>query len=225
MAQANGSKVSPPYLAFRTLANFVEGLRESGLPSRIDRTVMAGQSGSNQNYLLAAMRFLGFVDADGTPSDVLKSLVSNKAKEKEIYASAIQRAYQFLFNLEFDLRNATEGQILEKFQEQELSGETARKGLSFFAQACEFSGIQISPHLKAGKRAPRTAVRRFKRQSPSDDPNGGPVNNPPPMAQTQSLESMLLSKFPSFDPSWNDELKTKWFASFEQFMKAAKGGG
>ena len=32
----------------------------------------------------------------------------------------------------------------------------------------------------------------------------------------------LLDKFPELDPSWPDDIKAKWFASFEQFMKAAK---
>jgi hypothetical protein len=36
------------------------------------------------------------------------------------------------------------------------------------------------------------------------------------------LVEKLLDKFPPFDPGWDDTIKAKWFASFEQFMKAAK---
>jgi hypothetical protein len=32
---------------------------------------------------------------------------------------------------------------------------------------------------------------------------------------------MLLSKFPNFDPSWNDEIKMKWFAAFDELLKRA----
>jgi hypothetical protein len=28
-----------------------------------------------------------------------------------------------------------------------------------------------------------------------------------------------LQKFPDFDPSWSDELKAKWFDSFEELQR------
>ncbi len=40
---------------------------------------------------------------------------------------------------------------------------------------------------------------------------------------TTSFEKELLSKFPSFDPSWSEELKTQWFNGFQQFLAMAKG--
>jgi hypothetical protein len=36
---------------------------------------------------------------------------------------------------------------------------------------------------------------------------------------SSSWNSMLLSKFPDFDPSWNDDLKLKWFAAFDELLK------
>jgi hypothetical protein len=35
-------------------------------------------------------------------------------------------------------------------------------------------------------------------------------------------EQMLLSKFPSFDPSWPDEVKSKWFDGFHRLMRVGK---
>jgi hypothetical protein len=32
-------------------------------------------------------------------------------------------------------------------------------------------------------------------------------------------KEMLLNKFPTFDPSWNDEVKLKWFAAFDELIK------
>ena len=29
---------------------------------------------------------------------------------------------------------------------------------------------------------------------------------------------MLLSKFPSFDPSWPDDVKAKWFEGFDRLL-------
>jgi hypothetical protein len=41
-------------------------------------------------------------------------------------------------------------------------------------------------------------------------------------SQNISLEQLLLSKFPSFDPAWPDEVKTKWFEGFNKLMEQFK---
>ncbi len=35
---------------------------------------------------------------------------------------------------------------------------------------------------------------------------------------------MLLSKFPSFDPNWSDEVKAKWFDGFHRLMRQGPEG-
>lgn len=40
-----------------------------------------------------------------------------------------------------------------------------------------------------------------------------------------SFAKELLAKFPTFDPSWSDELKGQWFKGFAQFMELTKRGG
>lgn len=36
------------------------------------------------------------------------------------------------------------------------------------------------------------------------------------------LDKLLLSKFPSFDPAWPDEVKIKWFDGFNELMAQFK---
>jgi hypothetical protein len=38
----------------------------------------------------------------------------------------------------------------------------------------------------------------------------------------ESWQQLLLSKFPSFDPAWPDDVKTKWFEGFNQLMVELK---
>ena len=45
-------KINPPYLAFRTFRHFLDGLRASGIPGRIDRSVMSSLSGGAQSALI-----------------------------------------------------------------------------------------------------------------------------------------------------------------------------
>jgi len=34
----------------------------------------------------------------------------------------------------------------------------------------------------------------------------------------------LLSKFPTFDPAWPDDVKSKWFNAFDKLMKTKPEG-
>ena len=58
-------KISPPYVAYKTLRNFLDGMAQGPVPKKIDRLLMVGQSGSNQAYILSALKFLDLVDDDG----------------------------------------------------------------------------------------------------------------------------------------------------------------
>lgn len=142
---------SPPYLSFTTLMNFVKSMREAVLPNRIDRTLLVGQAGGTQTYILSALRFLGFTEADGTPTQRFSRWNANPGDESEIFAEAIKESYPFFFNGECNITAATEGEAIEMFGKHNLRGSTARKALTFFVSACEFGKIDISPHLKSGR--------------------------------------------------------------------------
>ena len=52
------------------------------------------------------------------------------------------------------------------------------------------------------------------------------VKSPPPEhldipgnKDANTWADLLLSKFPTFDPNWPDEVKLKWFDGFERLMK------
>src|SRR5262245_51299380 len=64
-------RVTPPYLAYRTLKNFLDALKK-GIPGRIDRSVLSNLSGGAQSMLIGALRFFALIEADGTPTDTLE---------------------------------------------------------------------------------------------------------------------------------------------------------
>jgi hypothetical protein len=39
------------------------------------------------------------------------------------------------------------------------------------------------------------------------------------------MDKLLLDKFPTFDPSWPDELKNKWFSAFDELLRRTGNGG
>jgi hypothetical protein len=62
-------------------------------------------------------------------------------------------------------------------------------------------------------------TRRFKMFTRLPPPITTGAPEVAPIAKTASWNELLLAKFPSFDPAWPDEVKTKWFASFNELMQ------
>ncbi len=160
--QNNGTK--PPYLPFTTFKNVVSSLNKNGIiPARIDKTVLAGQSGGTQSYLWSAFRFFGLIDDAKEPTDDMKRLVPAEGEQRKTLWKMFDRAYAPIIG-DLDLTTATLGMLHEKFAAQGLTGETVRKCHSFYAAAAEDAGIVLPPQLKpntrpggGGTRKPRKA--------------------------------------------------------------------
>src|SRR4029453_1751607 len=154
-------KNKPPYLPYTTFKNVITNLNKNGIiPARIDKTVLAGQSGGMQSYIWAALRFFELMDDGKAPTEELKSLVRAEGEErKKIWKRIFDRAYQPIIG-DLDLATATLGMLHDKFAEQDLAGETVRKCHSFYAAAAADTGIDLRPQLKANTRAKGRKIRR-----------------------------------------------------------------
>ncbi|HEY4300654.1 MAG TPA: DUF5343 domain-containing protein [Candidatus Didemnitutus sp.] len=169
-------------MAFKTFTNFIDGLREAGLPGRIDKSVMDGQSGGTQSSLLLTLKYLGLITPDGTPTPALVALVKPAADRKKIYAEIVHQHYAFVAAKGARLETATEGQLDEVFRES-LSGDTVRKAMTFYVLLATEAGLAVSPHLRSAKRKSTgtggsTARRPRKKNTPASQP---PFSPPPPV--------------------------------------------
>jgi hypothetical protein len=144
----------PPYAAFATLKNFTAAFRTTGLPSRIDKTVMSKLSGAAQSRVTLALKYLGLVNPDGTPTNKLTVLVTGKEDEvKKQWSDLARVSYAFVFRDGFKLESATVAQLNERFDAIEgLSGDTTRKAMAFFLQMATEGGMTISPFLSSSQR-------------------------------------------------------------------------
>ncbi|MGI9107675.1 MAG: DUF5343 domain-containing protein [Pyrinomonadaceae bacterium] len=156
----NGTKkVIPPYLSHKTFNNFIDGLR-TGIPARIDRSVMSSLSGTAQAHLLYALKYLNLVDAEGIPTEQLNQLATATDAEKQrILREVLVSAYPFVCNDGIDLERCTGKQIEEAFATTGASSETLRKSLAFFQATAKQAGMNISPHIKRTRRARGTGQR------------------------------------------------------------------
>jgi hypothetical protein len=216
---------TPVYAPYATLISALDNLRTHGIPSTgiIDKSLWDTQSGAVQSQLLLAFRFLGFIDDQNRVLPVLPALVKASPDErKALLKPIIEQKYQSVISL--GLATISQGQMEEAFRKFEVSGSTLVRAIRFFVKACQECGIQISKRIadKARNTAVGVPRRRRANHSKRDSEESTPPAEEPPAATR--IEDKLLAKFPEFDPSWPDELKTKWFAGFERLMKSTLGG-
>lgn len=217
-------KLTPPYLPYKTLINFLERLKV-GIPARIDRSVMGSFSGAIQAALFTALKYLQLVNREHIPTEKLTKIVLAEGEErKKLLREIITVSYPFLFREGLDLKRATAHQIQELFDQSGASGGTITKSITFFMAAAKDAGIELSPHLKikgAGRKPGKTrkGLDRLEKQdngfSQSEEPSAGGKDS---LAELQ----VWLSMFPKFDPTWTDEIKAKWFDGFRDLRKDFK---
>ncbi len=151
----------PPYVSYRTFSNFLAELRARGIPSRIDRSVMAHKSGTIQSQLLLTLAYLGLVKDSGQITPRLQKLLeSEEAERKALLREIIQTSYDFAFDRNFGLKTATSNQAEEVFQKTGASGETVRRCIAFFLAAAKDSGIPVSSYIKPHRRRKSTSSKR-----------------------------------------------------------------
>jgi len=221
---------TPPYVSFQTFLNLIEELKTNGLPPQIDRSVLRKFAGGVQSQLFLALRSLNLVHGKGDmPTDALAILVRTFGTDqfKDELRAVIEQTYPYVMAL--DLTTATPTMFADAFKDNTIAKEDVlRKCRTFFLYAAKYVEIPLGQRLTAGV-APRAsngggARRKSKaaRKEGVEAVRDDAVHRPEP---TDNVITQLLGKFPDFDPTWPDEIKTKWFAGFDQFMKAAKPKG
>jgi hypothetical protein len=230
MATDKGRRHLPPYVSYRTFCNFVDGLQQR-MPSRIDRSYWGGMfSGSNGTQLMAALRFLKLIDANGKPMDQLKLLAAARGEQRaRILREIAAEAFDFALRGSLDIESATYAQLEETFHNTfQLADDVSRKCVKFFIALVSDAGMALSPFITKRTRtthaspSARTATRKTSNRT---NRNIQIPLNLEELPSQNSWHKLLLAKFPNFDPTWNDDLKLKWFVAFDELMKKEPSGG
>lgn len=218
-------KLAPPYVPYRTFENVIQRLSATGIPTRIDRSFLSSFSGSTQAQIFTTLRYFAFIDEHGNPTPMLEKFVKSKEPEKQgIMKEILTASYPFIFKQGIDLSKITSDHIGKLFEEAGARGDTTRKSIKFFMMAAEAAGIKSSPYLKKLRiRGPRKTGNKGKRTEEGKSPAQPKIDEEPPsLPANKTLQDLLLSKFPTLDPSWSDEVKAKWFDSFNKLMAELK---
>jgi hypothetical protein len=214
----------PPYVSYRTFRNFLDGLQQ-GIPARIDRSYWGDRwSGSTGSQLVAALRFLSLVDSNAVPTNRLKQLVSARDSQRtEILKQLASEAFAFLLRGSLDSQTATYAQIEELLHNTyQVTPDVSRKCIKFFVGLASDAEIPLSPFIikKSKVRTTSTGTRRISPKGVVRTKMDSTVlQNGPEVPAQWSLDKILLSKFPTFDPNWTDEVKIKWFEAFDTLLR------
>jgi hypothetical protein len=232
----SGRGNTPPYVPYPSFKTLMIELHEHGVPSRIDRSVLKRFSGIIGSQLLTTLRFLKLIDEQSHPTPRLTELVkvSGTPEWGAQMIAVLQDAYAPLFGL--DLGNATASHFDETFRKSFPSADSvSQKSIAFFLGAAKDSGITISDRVLAGRKTRQAngvggkqriikGISKKKETAPADEgqTNTQKPTTPGDPSGQSAFERELLAKFPSFDPTWPDDIKSKWFEGFQQFMAHAK---
>jgi hypothetical protein len=234
MTNDTSRKHLPPYISYRTFENFISRLQQQ-VPARIDRSYWGETlSGSTGTQLMSALRFLNLVDANGKPTDELKMVASAKGADKPAALKEITfEAYGFVLQSSLDLPNATYAQLEEVFHDNfQLTPDVGRKCIKFFISLAAGAGTALSPfvtkrvrsaHSSSGTTGSKSVLRRTGQKAARNlavphDPVQMELSVP-----SSTPHSLLLAKFPAFDPTWPDDVKLKWFSAFDELLKRYPG--
>jgi hypothetical protein len=185
-----------PYISFASVLRVLEAFRASWSRGGDARQFIEKMDKASATHRIAALRFLGLLDADCVPTPALTSVLGaiGTAAWSDTLALTIRTAFRPI--LACDLANLTLTQFATAFAQHYTGSEAVlRKSRTFFVHAAIQAKIPLSPGLvhaakpRAGDRvaAPRrtehrsVAVRGGNRDgSRADDVN--PMELPPSLA-------------------------------------------
>ena len=154
-SEVTGGYKTPPYVAFKTFNTLIEDLKEHGLPTQIDRSVLRRFSGGVGSQLVSALRALRLITDDNKPTTWLQALVAAHGTDeyKTQIRNVLATGYPYLGGL--DLRTATPSQFAEAFKLTGAKEEVLRKSRTFYLHAAQFAGVEVGSRLLAGGTGPR----------------------------------------------------------------------
>jgi hypothetical protein len=231
--EANDKKATvPPYVAYRTLQNFLERFK-NGLPSRIDRGLMSSMSGAAQSQVTTALRYLGMISENNLTNEILRRYVGGEESERKlVLKEVLERSYPFIFKSDFDFSTATGSQLREVFEENtSASGETVARCMNFLKDAAQDAGLQVSPflsHKKSRTRASRKRTIPARREEAKDAEKGKTRvevreqiqerDTPRVAAQESLLLWGLFQRLPKPGTSWPKDEKDRWMQTLNNVL-------
>ena len=211
-----------PYTSYRTFKTFIEDLREHGVPSRIDRSVLTRFSGAVGGQLMHALRFLGLIDGEGRPTQRLRELVvaHGEAQWPEKLSQTLEQAYAPMFAI--DLETATPSHFSATFRKAFPAADAVvQKCVTFFLYAAADAGLRVSARILKGRKPRSLAPRGMSKRAPAaargvEAESSEPISVASPMERKKPSEML----FTHLDPSAMNEEQQAAIWTLLKYFKA-----
>ncbi|HEY4284514.1 MAG TPA: DUF5343 domain-containing protein [Chthoniobacterales bacterium] len=229
MESENVKQPAPPYVAYRTLANFLERFKQV-VPGRIDSKLIGNSmSGGVRGQIIAALKSLRLISDAGVPSETMKRLCNaDGVQRQELLKSVLVESYPFVFSDGFNFATATSSQLREVFEEHtNASGETVTRCMSFLKEAAADAGITVSPFFAEQKGRAAFARKKTPRKASSQNSE---AQSAPEYIRAQSVpsdtipaqESLLLwglfKRLPKPGAAWSKIDRDQWTATLNNVL-------
>lgn len=226
MGTSDKKPAAPPYVAYKTLANFLDRFKQ-GVPGRIDRGLMGSMSGAAQSQVTTALRYLGMISEKGIPLTLLHRYVSGQEDDRRAaLGEALMNSYPFLFGNEFELEKATSQQLREAFEAStSATGETIGRCINFFKDAAVDAGVVLSPYItqkKARATGPRKRTLPRREDKRAEAPTPGVAAKAGHMDAAPANASLLLAglfqRLPKPGSVWPREDRERWVQTLNNVL-------
>ena len=216
------SRRTPPYTSYRTFTTFIQDLRERGVPSRIDRSVLTRFSGVVGTQLTHALRFLGLIEDNGHPTQRLKELVNahGAGHWPEKLLELLRQEYAPMFAI--DLETATPSHFNEAFRKAFPAADAVvQKCVTFFLYAANDTGVKISGRVLKGRK-PRSLTPRRKHAAAQAPTKEFEAKAPQPQPDTSRIEGKKPSEIllMHLDPNEMDDEQQAAVWTLLKYFKA-----
>jgi hypothetical protein len=184
---------SVAYVPFTTFLSAIDALEKTpAIPHRFDTSVWPKYSVAIQSQLLGALRFLGLVDAESSPTAAFRALVRDKVNRKSSMRKILESSYAKIVKL--GLTTISPREFDGAMRQYGMKGETHKKAISFFLRAANYAELPMSPLLRRKVRAGGPRRRGRISGQASGDPNPSSVvtlsaAGPQPISKTIRLRS------------------------------------
>lgn len=216
--------VSPPYSTYRQFVNLLNTLRDTKVPSRIDRSLFGSMSGGTAYSLMSTLKFLKLTDNEGVPQGLLRELVvASDEERKPLIHRMLNAAYPTLMDGPLNLAEASGGQFDEHLRDEfGIKGSTVDKVAAFFLAAAEDAGIQLSPHLRKRRPASSSSTPRRRIPKKPEEPEKANPKIPPDGNQAQPRQlSHVLTDLLNVTDMTDEEMQAVWVLLRYQKKKEA----
>jgi hypothetical protein len=207
------------YMSWATLESLFERLDKGGVPPKIDRSILGGAEGY-KTLVLTGLKWLGLIENDGRVTERLETIINEPDRRQKLVAELFHEKYPKQIAL--GESNASQRDLEMSFEP--LTGDTARKAVSFYLKGAKFAELPLSSYFITPRTRKPSANGKAKPRKPAKPKGGGDGGG----TQTETGIQVdgvhpalagLLNDLPRLGRGWTEDqraqFKTVWDAMLQ----------